>query len=253
MSGSAGGDAHGGHEVDLLGAERVQAPVGDVLERRTLVRRHLLAEGEHLAAVGVARADGPAVAVGVGARLGGGEAQAARLERLGQEGAHGRDLARRSPPPRRARAPITLRRSAQWPDQEAGVDAEAAVQRVEVLGEGGPVPRDALLQGGQGHALDLGHHPADVVGVLGVDRREGEPAVAADHGRHAVHVRGRGERVPEELRVVVRVRVDHPGCHDEAGGVELRASPARRPADGDDAAVADPDVGQTAGAPRCRR
>jgi hypothetical protein len=32
-----GGDAHGGHEVDLLVAERVEAAVGDVLERGALV------------------------------------------------------------------------------------------------------------------------------------------------------------------------------------------------------------------------
>ena len=32
-----GGDAHGGHQVDLFGAEGVEAAVGDVLERRPLV------------------------------------------------------------------------------------------------------------------------------------------------------------------------------------------------------------------------
>ena len=97
------------------------------------------------------------------------------------------------------------------PDQEAGVDPEAALERVEVLGEAGPVPGDAVLERGQGHALDLGHHAADVVGVLGVDRGQREPAVAADHGGHAVHVGGRGGGVPEELGVVVGVRVDDAG------------------------------------------
>ena len=35
---------------------------------------------------------------------------------------------------------MTLRRSAQWPDQEPGVDAEVALERAEVLAEGRPVP-----------------------------------------------------------------------------------------------------------------
>ena len=92
LSGRWRGDAHGGHEVDLLVAERVEAAVGDVLERGALVGRHLLAEGQHLAAVGVARGDRPAVAVGVGPRLRGREAEASGGQRLGQQRAHGGDL-----------------------------------------------------------------------------------------------------------------------------------------------------------------
>ena len=44
-------------------------------------------------------------------------------------------------------------------DEEAGVDADVAVEPVEVLGEGLPVPVDALLERGERHALDPGHHP----------------------------------------------------------------------------------------------
>ena len=58
-------------------------------------------------------------------------------------------------------------------DQEAGVDADLAVEPVEVLAEGLPVPVHPGLQGRERHALDLGHHPADVVGVLGVDAAPG--------------------------------------------------------------------------------
>ena len=64
-------------------------------------------------------------------------------------------------------------------DHEAGVDADAAVEAVEVLGEGLPLPVDALLERGERHALDLGHHAAQVVGVVGVQRGEREAAVAA--------------------------------------------------------------------------
>ena len=52
-------------------------------------------------------------------------------------------------------------------DEEAGVDRDAALEPVEVLAEGLPLPGDALLERGERHALDLGHHPAQVVGVAG--------------------------------------------------------------------------------------
>ena len=53
------------------------------------------------------------------------------------------------------------------PDEEAGVHRDLAVEPVEVLAEGLPLPVDALLERGERHALDLGHHPAQVVGVAG--------------------------------------------------------------------------------------
>ena len=58
------------------------------------------------------------------------------------------------------------------PDEEAGVDRDAALEPVEVLAEGLPLPVDALLERGERHALDLGHHPAQVVGVAVVQGRE---------------------------------------------------------------------------------
>jgi hypothetical protein len=53
-----------------------------------------------------------------------------------------------------------------------------------------------------------------------VQRRDAEAAVAADDRRDAVHVRRRGERIPEQLRVVVRVRIDEAGTHNETARVE---------------------------------
>ena len=135
------------------------------------------------------------------------------------------------------------------PHEKPGVDAESSVQRVEVLGEARPVPWNAILQCGERHPLDLCHHPADVVGVLRVDRRQREPAIASDHGRDAVHVGGGGERIPEELCVVMRVGVDHPGGHHEAGGVEFRGGLLFDLADGHDAALPYPDVRDAAGLP----
>ncbi len=141
-------------------------------------------------------------------------------------------------------------------DEEAGVDADAAVEPVEVLAEGLPAPVDALLERGEGHALDLGHHAPEVVGVLGVQRGQGEAAVAADDRGDAVDVRRRGQRVPEELGVVVGVGVDEAGAHDEAGGVERLPSRLLDPAgcgDRHDAPVADADVARCGRERRCRR
>ena len=132
------------------------------------------------------------------------------------------------------------------PDQEPGVDRDPALEPAEVLAEGLPVPVDALLQRGERHALDLGHHPAQVVGVLGVQRREREAAVAADDGGDAVHVARRRARVPEQLRVVVGVRVDEPGRQDEVGAVDRARGGVVDVADRDDAPVGHRDVGHPA-------
>ena len=72
------------------------------------------------------------------------------------------------------------------PDHEPGVEGEAALQPVEELPEVLPGPRDALLEGLEGHALHLGHHAADVVGVGCLQGREAEPAVATDDAGDAV-------------------------------------------------------------------
>ncbi len=60
-------------------------------------------------------------------------------------------------------------------------------------------------------------------------RREREAAVAADDARDAVDVARRRRRVPEELRVVVGVRVDEARGDDEPVGVDRPRRVARRP------------------------
>ena len=239
---------HGHHQVDLLVAEGVEAAVGDVLEGGARVVADHLAEGQHLAAVGVAGRDGPPVAVGVGAGLRGREAQSAGLERLGQQGGHlghllvgghlGTPLVAHHPAAQGAVA-----------DQEPGVDPEVPLELAQVLAEAGPVPGEAVLQGDQGHALHLGHHPPDVVVVLGLDGGQGEAAVAADHRGHAVEVGRRGRGVPEQLGVVVGVGVDDARRHHEALGVELGGALLVDLTHGHDPAVTDADVGPAAGRP----
>ena len=176
--------------------------------------------------------DRVAVPVRVGPGLGRREPEAAGLDRLGQEPGHGGDLLVVG----HLRAPLVTHHPAPQgtvPDQEAGVDPEVALQLAEVVAEAGPVPGEAVLERHQRHPLDLGHHPADVVVVLGLDRGQGEAAVAPDDRGHPVQVGGGGGRVPEQLGVVVGVGVDDAGGDHQALGIELGGAglvhPTRRP------------------------
>ena len=128
-------------------------------------------------------------------------------------------------------------------DEEAGVDGERAVEPVEVLGRRRPVPRHTLCERLERHALDAGEHPHQVVAVPRPERRDREPAVAADHGRDAVQRRGRERRVPERLRVVVRVDVDEAGRHRQARRIDGLRRLLGHLADRDDLPVSDADVG----------
>ena len=107
-------------------------------------------------------------------------------------------------------------------DHEPGVDAEPALDLVEVLGGRRPVPRHALAERLERHALDPRQHAHEVVAVGGVvgQRRDGEAAVAGERGGDAVQRRRRERAVPEHLRVEVGVHVDEPGRDDLAGGVD---------------------------------
>ena len=64
------------------------------------------------------------------------------------------------------------------------------------------------------------------VAVLGPGRRDREAAVAGDHGRDAVVRRRPQRRIPEHLRVVVRVDVDEAGRDRAARRVELALAAA---------------------------
>ena len=60
---------------------------------------------------------------------------------------------------------------------------------------------------------DTSRHPL-------AQRGEGEATVAADDRGDAVHVRRRRRGIPEELRVVVGVRVDDAGDDEQAGRID---------------------------------
>ena len=72
------------------------------------------------------------------------------------------------------------------PDEETGIDADAAVEAVEPLAERAPIPRWTSAERVERHAFDAGHHLHDVVDIVVTERRDGEPAVAAHHRRDAV-------------------------------------------------------------------
>ena len=107
------------------------------------------------------------------------------------------------------------------PDEEPGVDADVAVER----GRGtrrrstSSTARPARAR----RAACPRPSPSSGAGSrrrASCERREGEPAVAGHDRRDAVQARRRRGRVPEELRVVVRVRVDEAGRDDQAVGVD---------------------------------
>jgi hypothetical protein len=108
-----------------------------------------------------------------------------------------------------------------------------------------PRPRDTLFERGEWHAFDLRQHPAHVVGVGVAQRCDAEAAVATDHRGDAVDVGRRRQRIPEELRVVVRVGVDEARARHETGRVQRVArilAEGARGNDCDDAPVAHADV-----------
>ena len=180
----------------------------------------------------------------------GGEAEPARGQRLAQQGPHQGYLVVVGLV---ADGVVAHDRPAQgaMPHQEAGVHAHPpALDGPQVVGEALPVPRHALLQGGQLHALDLHHHALEVLAVFGASEGgEREAAVSADHGGDAEQVRRGGPGIPEDLGVVVGVGIDEARAHDQAlgvdrvGGVGVGVGEVARVGHGHYPAAVDADVG----------
>ena len=106
-------------------------------------------------------------------------------------------------------------------DEAGDVQRHAlALEHGEEFRDGLEVPAHAGAQHFDRHAFDLGEVLQDQVAVGGAAGRDGEAAVADDGGGDAERRRGRGERIPGELRVVVRVVVDDAGHQRQAVGVE---------------------------------
>ncbi len=125
-------------------------------------------------------------------------------------------------------------------DLGADVDGPAAlVEGVEVLGEGLPVPRHALGEGGSRDVLDALHETDQPLVPVGTGRSEPDAAVAGDQCGDAVPAARCQHLVPGGLAVVVGVDVDPSGGDQQAFGVDRagrRLAPVVAHA-GDDAAA----------------
>ena len=123
-----------------------------------------------------------------------------------------------------------------------GVDADAAVQGLEVAGEALEGPGQRALQDLAVHSLDAGQRLDHPCLVFGLARRDAEAAVAHHHRRGPVPARRGRHRVPEELRVVVRMHVPEAGRDDESADVEHALGRLVHVADGGDPAARDGDI-----------
>ncbi len=124
------------------------------------------------------------------------------------------------------------------------------VERVEVLGEGLPVPLDAVGERGAGNVLDAFHHRDQPVSFGRIGRCEPDAAVAHHDRGHAVPAR-RGELgVPGGLGVEVGVGVDPAGGDDQPVGVDLASTGPDLAAHGSDDVAVDRNVGPPPGPTR---
>jgi hypothetical protein len=180
---SVRGPAHGCHHVEDLVGEAADG--GDELECRAGVVPHHGAQRQQLLPTGVARRDRRSGVVVVAGRPRGGEAETARGQSVVEERLHPGQLVRRGLA-LSGRFAHDDAADGGMADEEAGVRGQRAVQAVEVVGRGAPVPRHALLQRLERHPFDAGQHPHQVVPVGRRQRRDGEAAVATDDGGDTV-------------------------------------------------------------------
>lgn len=100
------------------------------------------------------------------------------------------------------------------PDEEARVDAQAAVEATQPVSEAGPAEVEAGPQGVEVHALDPGQEAGQVVGVFGAGGCQAEPTVPADHSLREPRRHATLEQVGRLDQVVVhrddrRMRATH--------------------------------------------
>ncbi len=122
-------------------------------------------------------------------------------------------------------------------------DVGSPIEGGEVLGEGLPVPVDALGQRRARDVLDALHEIDQTTAVGDAHRREADPAASHHRRRHAVVAARRQLGVPGDLPVVVGVDVDEAGGDDRPGRVDDLSRAPRDVADGDDPSVGDGHVG----------
>src|SRR5581483_4465204 len=95
-------------------------------------------------------------------------------------------------------------------DERGDVDADPSVDAVQIFAEALPLPADRMLEHVQRHRLDAHEAVENTVAILRARWRECEAAVAGYHRCDAVPARRGRDRIPEELRVEMRMEVDKP-------------------------------------------
>ena len=196
-------------------------------------------ELEELVLVGETRGHRNAVLAVVLFERRGGEADRAGVQALDHEPLHLRHLRRG----RRALRGVLAqdvgahRRVA---DERGDVRHEAAaLEHAQVLRVGLELPLHAGPQRVERHALHVRQVAQREVAVRRAARRDGEAAVADHDARDAERHRRRGERVPDQLRVEVRVEIDDARGERAPLRVHPGSPAADIHADGRDAAVRD--------------
>ena len=130
-------------------------------------------------------------------------------------------------------------------------DALAPVQRVHEIGKGLPLPGQSCRQHRVRDFLDPFHQVHQGLAMMLLHRRETDAAIAEHHGGHAMPARGRQQRIPHRLAVVMRMHVDPAGRHHQPIGIDLAPGRSLLAADRGDLAVGNGNVaakGSPAGA-----
>ena len=137
-------------------------------------------------------------------------------------------------------------------DQEGVIEQDVeSVQSRRVRRQVGPIERDAGLEGHLGNLLDGAHGGDEVPAGSFVEHgRQGVAAIGGHHGGHP-ETGGRGQiRIPEEVRVEMRVRIDEPRSQDEVATADLLDGVSGHPTtDLGDPSVADGDISLGPGTP----
>ena len=224
--------------AERAGADRAQRRAdAEQLVAPRIARRHHLADRR---------------LVGVGAR--GGEAEGAGAQRLDGQPAHLGDVLAVGLLQANGAVAHDIDAQRVVGDLRADIDGvRPALQRIEVFGEGLPIPCQSLGQHDARNFLDAFHQVHQRRAMLRPHRREPDAAIAENRRRDPVPARRRQQRVPHRLPVIMGVHIDPARRHQEAGGVDLAPARTQPAADFHDALAGDRHVAGEGRRCRCRR
>ena len=131
------------------------------------------------------------------------------------------------------------------------IDAKLAFQRFHEFAKGLEPVKPHRAQRAWVHVFDPGKNPLDEFPVLRPHRRCRKAAITAQNGGDAVEARHRRIGIIGDLRIVMGVGVDNPGCDDQPAGIDFFAGAgAFEPADLGNPAVANAEIDTPARQPR---